>query len=64
MMTELYYPTRIALENEDHSAPDLGGRHCHTGIPELGVKKLTIDLSSDPQSGRSERSVNVNSLET
>lgn len=37
-MTKLYYPAGIALENEDHSTPDLGGRHCHMGIPELGSK--------------------------
>jgi hypothetical protein len=31
MVTKLNYPARIALENEDHSTPDLGGRHCHMG---------------------------------
>jgi hypothetical protein len=37
-MSELYYPAGIALKNQDHSTPDLGGRHCHIGIPELGSK--------------------------
>jgi hypothetical protein len=40
VMSELYYPARIALKNQDHSTPDLGGRHCHIGIPELGSKAL------------------------
>jgi hypothetical protein len=39
-MSELYYPARIALKNQDHSTADLGGRHCHIGIPELGSKTL------------------------
>jgi hypothetical protein len=38
MVTELYYPAGIALKNQDHSTPDLGGRHCHISIPELGSK--------------------------
>jgi hypothetical protein len=37
-MAELNYPAGIAVENEDHSTPDLGGWHCHIGIPELGLK--------------------------
>lgn len=38
MVAKFYYPAGIALENENHSTPDLGGRHCHIGIPELGSK--------------------------
>jgi hypothetical protein len=48
MVTKLYYPTGIALKNQDHSTPDLGGRHCHMGIPELGSKP-TIELGIAPQ---------------
>ena len=29
VMAELYYAARITLEDQDHSTPDLGGRHCH-----------------------------------
>ena len=28
-------PEQLALEDEDHSTADLGGGHCHIGIPEL-----------------------------
>ena len=35
VVAELDYATWIALEHEDHSTPDLGGRHCHIDIPIL-----------------------------
>jgi hypothetical protein len=41
MVPELNYSARIALEHEDHSTADLGGGHCHIGIPEL--RSLTED---------------------
>jgi hypothetical protein len=30
---------RVSLENENHSAPNLSGRHCHCDIPVLGSRK-------------------------
>jgi hypothetical protein len=37
-VAELDYPARITRHHEDHSTPDLGGRHCHMIIPITGVK--------------------------
>ena len=36
VVAKLDYATRIAIEHENHSTPDLGGRHCHIVIPILG----------------------------
>jgi hypothetical protein len=49
MVSELYNPAWIALENEDHSAPDLGGRHCHCRYSRTGVKKRSNALSNHQQ---------------
>jgi hypothetical protein len=64
MVTKLYDPTRVAVENEDHSTPDLGGWHCHIDIPELGFNAETIEPDSIPHPARPWTKLNVNSLET
>jgi hypothetical protein len=38
VVSKLHNATGIAVENEDHSTPNLGGWHCHICIPELGFK--------------------------
>src|SRR3954468_7647997 len=35
VVAELDYAARVAIEDENHSTPDLGGRHCHNVIPVL-----------------------------
>jgi hypothetical protein len=63
VVSKLYNPAWIALENKDHSAPNLGGRHCHCLIPELGSKSGRIAVRQTTER-RPRRTVNVNSLET
>jgi hypothetical protein len=42
-MAEFYYPARVTLKYEDHSTPDLGGRHCHVRLFQLkkGIENST-----------------------
>jgi hypothetical protein len=35
VVSKLDHAARITIEHENHSTPDLGGGHCHIGIPEL-----------------------------
>jgi hypothetical protein len=46
VVSKLYNTTRIALENEDHAAADLGGWHSHIDIQEKQGQKLQIDAGT------------------
>jgi hypothetical protein len=43
VMAELYDAARVALEHEDHSAPDLGSRNCH---PQVTLENWGLNADS------------------
>jgi hypothetical protein len=49
VVPKLDYSAGIAVKNEDHPTPDLGGWHCHIDNPGKTGLKLQIDAGMLPQ---------------